>query len=124
MSEKMNWIEREKKRIDTERKQRLMQKLDGLEPYTLKQGVNVIKFYPAIEPKTYNSSVFGERKVFVVEVNNKQHALLVNPKSPLYRQIVEIFYNKLQENPKITEITLSITKAGVGKGTRYSVSLA
>lgn len=104
------WVEAEKVR---EAKQRsdYMEMHDMKEFWKAEVGTNNITLLPAI-PRATKSS-FGEKQAFRIEVDGKKYDWNINPKSPMYRQLVAL----LMAAP----VAVKVIRTGSGKTTRYDL---
>lgn len=102
----------EQKRLDAEREQRL--KDNGYAPFfTIHDGESAILQFSDIAPRE-NDGKYGTRMVFsVMDTNNVAFDYSVNPRSPLYRELIE--------NISGGHTKLKITRVGEGVDTKYSV---
>ncbi|MFH8120481.1 MAG: hypothetical protein QXS37_06770 [Candidatus Aenigmatarchaeota archaeon] len=109
----MSWIESELNKIEEERRKRF----GGLEIYQFGAGEHVLTFILKEEPKELRTR-YGMRKAFLVEKDGKDYMFLLNPMSPLYRQLLQLF-KRFQGR---TIVKVRIVKAGQGRNTTYTLS--
>jgi len=112
--EQLTWMQKEKKRLQEERKKTTGQEFRNL--FIPQVGENKLQIYTD-EPRQAETR-YGTRNVLKVATEDgKQYDLMINPKSPLWRDIINKLCTLPVENPK----TIIIVRSGTGKLTRYSL---
>jgi len=112
--EQLTWMQKEKKRLQEERRKTTGQEFRNL--FIPQVGENKLQIYMD-EPRLAETR-YGTRNVLKVETEDgKQYDLMINPKSPLWRDIIDKLCMTPIENPK----TIIIVRSGTGKLTRYSL---
>ena len=109
------YSERELERIEADRQAAI--KAKGGLPFLpkLELGVTRLKMLPAI-PKDYDGQN-GPRKHFNVMSGSTEHTWSVNPRSPLYRDLLKIL--------PLAPVEIDVVRTGEGRSdTRYSVRIA
>lgn len=106
------FLDTETVRIEGERQDLLSEK-GYAEFLKLESGETRVKFMPSI-PRFVEGS-FGDRRAFRVIVKDKEYDWSVNPRSPMYRQLIEL----LRRAP----VEVKIIRVGEGKNTRYDLKI-
>lgn len=108
------WISREKERIEKEREQRLREK--GFERlFNVPVGETKITVDLSVEPREVETR-YGKRVVLRINVEGEPYDLMVNPASPLFRDIIDVLSSG--------QTTMTIVRSGRGRSTRYSIKEA
>ena len=104
------WLEQEKMSI-AKKRQDYMDMHDMKEFWKAEVGSNTIKVLPCI-PRAVKGA-FGDKNAFRIEVAGKQYDWGITPKSPLYRQMLDL----LAKAP----VEVTIVRTGSDKNTRYDL---
>jgi len=96
--------------LETERQGMLTEK-GYAEFLKLESGETQVTFQPVI-PRLVEGS-FGDRRAFRVTVHGTEYDWAVNPRSPMYRQLLVLL--------KKAPVTVKIIRVGEGKSTRYDL---
>ena len=112
--EKQTWI---KAKLDeAKRKQAEKRKESGMEElFNMQIGETEIQIDDSIAPRTAETK-YGTRDVLRIMVDAQTYDWMINPNSPLYRDILEHLYNG--------ETHFIIVRSGMEKQTRYSLKKA
>lgn len=108
--EYLDFLDTEEDKIEIERQGALAEK-GYAEFLKLESGETKVKFLPII-PRLVQGG-FGDRRAFRVVVANKEWDWAVNPRSPLYRQLLIL----IRKAP----VEVKIIRVGEGKNTRYDI---
>ena len=117
MSENEKWYDVEAKRLEDERQKCLVEK--GLNPFLkMERGENHLTLVDIDKPprSVYDEKFNRETKIFKVVVDGKEMDWRVNPKNPIYREIVNAIRNGTLE--------LVVLQEGQGNATRYTIKSA
>ena len=103
------WFAAEKAKLDAEQKESLAKA--GLKPFIkISRGENIVEILsPKTPPRDFNGE-YGNRKIFRVRQNGNEYDWGVNPRSPVFREIV----TALSEGKTV----LTILREGSGKEVR------
>ena len=112
MSELSDFIASEKARMTKEREEYV--KEQGFKPFVKwEQGITAFTLKPVI-PRPHES--FGTPKmVFSIDVHGEELDWSVNPRSPMYRDLIDLMDNGT--------LNLSINRLGEGLETRYNLAV-
>ena len=109
-----SWIEQKREQLKQERKTAMKAK-GMMELYNMPIGETEITIDTNITPRKAETK-FGDRDVLRITVNGSACDWMINPKSPLYRELLEHLYE--DKNHFI------IVRSGLEKQTRYSIKKA
>ena len=112
--EKQDWI---KTKLDeAKQKQAQKRKEAGMEElFNMPIGETEIQIDTSTPPRTAQTK-FGDRDILRVTVNGKPYDWMINPNSPLYRDILQHLYDG--------HTHFIIVRSGMEKQTRYSIKKA
>jgi hypothetical protein len=107
------FLTEELEKIEKERRESLAEKgyADFLK---LEIGETKLTLQPAI-PRLITGGGFGDRRAFRVTLKDQEYDWPVNPRSPMYRQMLELL--------KKAPIQISVIRVGEGKNTRYDLKI-
>jgi hypothetical protein len=108
------WIAKKKEELAQKQKEN-RQKKGMLELYNMPIGETEITVDISKEPRAAETK-FGTRDVITIDVNGEPHDWMMNPNSPLYRELLE----KISEG----KAHMIIVRSGTGIQTRYSIKEA
>jgi len=98
-------------RLDQEKKQ--LYETKGMREFAqFEQGETKIALIP-MTPKLNEKGQYGVRRVFRIAMGGKEYDWGINPRSPMYRELLK----RLQDNM----LEFTVIKIGEGKATRWSV---
>jgi hypothetical protein len=103
----------EAERIETDRKAVMAEK-GYREFFSLPVGQTTMILHKSVPRITKGD--YGERKVFRIHQDGKEYDFAINPRSPIYREVIKRLSATTEKS-----ITLTIVRAGEGKQTRYSI---
>lgn len=110
-----NWAKQEQQKLDAEREKAYAEK--GYKPlFRLERGENSLEFTNPLEPPRKYEGEYGVRMMFSVRAGDKEFDLSINPRSPLYREIVTAIATGKKR--------VIILREGEGKNVRDSIKQA
>lgn len=105
-----DYLDEELNRIETERREAMSDK--GYAPFA-KLGVGETKLtLQPIIPRMIKGG-FGDRKAFKITISGIEYDWAINPRSPMYRQLLVLL--------RTAPIEITVIKVGEGKNTRYDI---
>jgi hypothetical protein len=111
MTNLIEFAEKEKQRLDEQREE-AMAEAGYVAFYKIPEGTTKVTFSTDVEPR--EDVKFGGT-IFRVTVNGEEKDLRINPRSPLYREVIA----NLAEH----KVDMTITRMGTGMtDTRYKVT--
>lgn len=112
MSSKLKkWVDRTHLRLEKERKD-FMDKKGYKEFFRPDIGETTVTLLPHI-PRNIKSGQYGVREAFRIAVDGVELDWAVNPRSPVYRALVE--------HLEVAPVEFKLIRTGEGKSTRYSL---
>jgi len=109
-----NWIQQKREQLKQERKTAMKEK-GMMELFNMPIGETEITIDTDIAPRKAETK-FGDRDVLRITVNGSACDWMINPKSPLYRELLEHLYEDKKH--------FIIVRSGLEKQTRYSIKKA
>jgi len=104
------WVKTEQDRIEKERRD-FMKKHDMKDFFQAPKGESQVVLLPKV-PRAVKGD-YGTRQAFRVSVDSVERDWTVNPRSPIYRELVE----RIGEAP----VGFTLIRTGEAKSTRYDI---
>jgi len=109
-----NWIQQKREQLKQERKVAMKEK-GMMELFNMPIGETEITIDDLVPPRKAETK-FGDRDILRITVNGAASDWMINPKSPLYRELLEHLYEGKNH--------FIIVRSGIEKQTRYSIKKA